>query len=61
MENEPGMCNGECNSSDRNHGSFKDHVCDFVVGEMAVKSLGKFSDSEDGADVDCEGCGDETY
>lgn len=38
--------NGQGDDSEYNHGAFEDHICDFIVGQLAVKALFQFRHTE---------------
>jgi hypothetical protein len=59
LEGHTRMQNSEGGGRDDDHGTFEDHECNLVVCQAAIESLRELSNTEDGADEDCQGCDSE--
>ena len=60
-KNNTRMGNSHGNTGDGDHGTFENHECHLIIGELAVKSTSQFGTTEDGTGVDSDESDDECW
>jgi len=55
LESHTRMWYGQCDASNHNHRSFKNHESDLLIGKLSLEALGELSDTEaaTGKDREC--------